>query len=557
MTQHIALLRIVVAQELLHYPTTPQTDWRQLSKEFPLTKRSIKEHWTITKPAVKARGGMVSSQHHLASDAGLEVLQDGGNAIDAAIATGLMLGVVEPWMSGFGGGGYLLAYLAKEDRVVQIEFGMQAPAASKASDYPLEPGGANASDAFNWPKVIQDRNIHGPLAIATPGYFRGIELASKTWGSRPLSQLIEPARQQAEQGLPVDWFTSQKINHSARGLRTYEGTRSVYLSDGLPPAINLDGFVEYMPLPHLGQTLGAVQQEGAKAIYDGALTQSILEDLAHAGSHISRSDLQDYSAHATSPLSSQYRDHHIFTAGPLTAGPSLLQALEHVRPDLTKGGDAPDADDYVSIARALQATYQNRLKNLGEGALGGNTTHICVADSDGNMVSLTQTIMSAFGARILLPQTGLLMNNGMMWFDPRPGGPNSVLGRRRPLCNMCPTLARMGDGTWIALGACGGRKIFPSVFQLLLFMLDYSMDVDETVHQPRIDVSGTDIVTMMAQLPESVQAAIEDNFEQTWIRPNGVAPNHFALPQVIARKPDGPMAGACFVPSPHAKVAAY
>ena len=110
MTQHIALLRIVVAQELLHYPTTPQTDWRQLSKEFPLTKRSIKEHWTITKPAVKARGGMVSSQHHLASDAGLAVLQDGGNAIDAAIATGLMLGVVEPWMRGFGGGGYLLYF---------------------------------------------------------------------------------------------------------------------------------------------------------------------------------------------------------------------------------------------------------------------------------------------------------------------------------------------------------------------------------------------------------------------------------------------------------------
>lgn len=524
--------------------------------EIPLSRQSIKEHWSISKPSVKGRSGMVASQHHLASDVGLTVLQDGGNAIDAAIATGLMLGVVEPWMSGFGGGGYLLAYLAKENRVVQIEFGMQAPAASNATDYPLAPGGANASDAFNWPKVIDDRNIHGPLAVATPGYFKGIELASKTWGSRPLSELIEPARIQAELGLPIDWFASQKINHSARALRSYEGTRNVYLSDGLPPAINLDGLIEHMPLPNLGSTLAAVQQEGANAIYNGALTESILGDLADAGTRISQSDLMDYSAHATAPLSSSYRDHQVFAAGPLTAGPSLLQALDYVRPRLETGSE-PGADDYVAIALALQNTYQNRLENLGEGALDGSTTHICVADADGNMVSLTQTIMSAFGARILLPKTGLLMNNGMMWFDPRPGGPNSVVGGRRPLCNMCPTLARMGDGTWLALGACGGRKIFPSVFQLLLFLLDYSMDVNQTVHQPRIDVSGTDVVTMMSHLPEQTRAAIETQFKNTWVRPNGVAPNHFALPQVIARKPDGPLEGACFIPSPHAKVAAF
>jgi len=522
-----------------------------------MTALTTQESWTLTKPSVRGASGMVASQHYLATEVGVSVLKDGGNAIDAAIATGLMLGVVEPWMSGYGGGGYLLAYLKAEDRVVQVEFGMRAPFASNALDYPLADDGSNSSDAFNWPKVIDDRNIHGPLAVATPGYLKGIELAAQKFGSLPLKALIEPARQQALLGLPIDWFASQKINQFARGLRTYEGTRSVYLTDGLPPTADLEGRLTYLPLPNLATTLQAVQDEGSNAFYNGALTPHILQDLREAGSKITAQDLAQYEAILSAPLHSQYRGHDIFSAGALTAGPSLIHALktfETMHPDLA---DLPDAAAYLAMAKALQKTYSNRLENLGEGQLSGSTTHICTADSAGNLVSFTQTIMSAFGARILLPNSGILMNNGMMWFDPRPGGHNSVEGGRRPLCNMCPTLGRSQNGNWFAVGACGGRKIFPSVFQLAIFLSDYGLSVEDAAHQGRIDVSGTDLVTLMTDLPDDIRAHLQQNLSQTRVRPNGVSPNHFALPQIVQRSPNGELEGACFIASPHAKVSGF
>ena len=163
--------------------------------------------------------------------------------------------------------------------------------------------------------------------------------------------------------------------------------------------------------------------------------------------------------------------------------------------------------------------------------------------------------MSGFGARIMLPRSGILMNNGMMWFDPRPGGPNSVVGGRRPLCNMCPVVARKGDGAMFAVGACGGRRILASVFQLASFLIDYGMTVDDAVHQARIDVSGTDLVSIMAHMPPEIVAVLQQRYAETRVRPNGVAGFGFAVPQVVMRETNGDMAGGCFVPSPNARVA--
>ncbi|SVE54693.1 uncharacterized protein METZ01_LOCUS507547, partial [marine metagenome] len=161
---------------------------------------SAKEHWHLSKPSITGGKGLVASQHYLASDAGAKILQMGGNAMDAAIATGLMLGIVEPWMSGIGGGGYMTVYQAKNDRVQVVEFGMQALLASSSTDYPLADEGTNAADSFNWPAVIDDTNIHGPLAVAIPGYLKGMGLANQAFGTMPFSKLIEPACQQAELG---------------------------------------------------------------------------------------------------------------------------------------------------------------------------------------------------------------------------------------------------------------------------------------------------------------------------------------------------------------------
>jgi len=516
-------------------------------------KESAEQHWQLRKPAVSSDKGLVATQHYLASDVGADVLRRGGNAVDAAIAAGLTLGVVEPWMSGIGGGGYMTVFEASSGQVQVVEFGMRAPLASIAADYPLAGEGSNASDAFNWPKVVDDRNIHGPLAVAVPGYLKGIAKALNDFGTWEWTDLIEPACVQAEAGLPIDWFSAQKINQFARGLRQYETTRETYLADGLPPAANIDGSLERLRLGNLADTYRHLQQHGPEAFYQGELAGSIAGDLARTGSRITLADLEDYSASIAPPLTTNHREARLSVSGPLTAGPSIIRALNEFATRTTPGGDM-NGEVYEALAQSLFAAYEDRLANLGEGSA-GNTSHIAVADAEGNVVSLTQTIMSAFGARIMLPDSGILMNNGMMWFDPRPGGPNSVVGGRRPLCNMCPVILEGPGDTVTAIGACGGRRIFPAVFQLAVFMIDYGMSVDDAIHQPRLDVSGTELVTLMDHAPEETRARLADCFSALAVRPNGVNPNLFALPQVVQFSAGG-ISGGCFIPSPHAKVSA-
>ena len=524
----------------------------------------VKEQWQIKKMAVTSNGGMVASQHHLASDVGAKILADGGNAIDAAIATGLALGTVEPWMSGIGGGGYMTVYLAKTDEVKVVEFGMRAPFASKPEDYQLASEGVNSSDSFGWPKVEGDANIHGPLSIAVPGYLSGITLALESFGTQAWETLIEPACQLAEWGLPIDWFSSSKINTFARDLNKYDETRRVYLKDGFPPVTDTEGEMWALPLGELHRTYRHLQSNGPRSYYSGSLAEKICADLNAAGSRISLDDLGQYQANITTPLKQTYRDAEVFVAGNLTAGPSLMQALAHLEANYTPGSTPTDYDpaQYKAFANGLLAAYEYRLKHLGAGPdkkTSENTTHICATDNEGNVVSLTQTIMSGFGSRIMLPQTGILMNNGMMWFDPRPCTPNSVEGGRYPLCNMCPAIVKRPTNnssakSVFAVGACGGRKIFPSVFQLVSFMIDSQLSVDDAVHRPRIDNSGSEVITIMDSMPENIVKLLMDEFPQSRLRPNGVSPNHFALPQLVEQRSDGLNAGGCFIPSPHAKV---
>lgn len=495
---------------------------------------------------------MVATQHYAASDIGADILRNGGNAIDAAIAAGLTLSSVEPWMSGIGGGGYMTMYLAAEKTVKVIDFGMRAPLAATPDDYPLAAEGTNSSDAFNWPKVIGDTNVEGPLSVAVPGYIKGIALALKEYGTLSWEDVIEPACQQAESGLPIDWFSAQKIAHWSRALNRFDETRAVYLGDGLPPAAPLDGTTASLPLGNLAATLRRLQSAGPDDYYHGQIANQLCEDLQALGSRVSLADLHDYEAQINEPLTLDYRGTRLSVAGELTAGPSIIFALNHLAGALEPPGpsEQPDANTYIAFAKALQASYEHRLSQLGE----GNTSHLCVADDQGNVVSLTQTIMSAFGSRIMLPQTGMLMNNGMMWFDPRLGGPNSVEGGRRPLCNMCPVILQDPDGAVTAIGACGGRKIFPAVFQLTSFLTDFGMSVDQAVHTSRLDVSGTEQITLMDQLADDIIEKVQSAFSSVKVRPNGVNPNLFALPQVVRRDAAGEMTGGCFIPSPHAKV---
>ena len=188
----------------------------------------------IRKPAVSSSGGIVAAQSRKAAEIGVAALASGGDCIDAVIATGFALGVLEPWMSGVGGGGAMVLYRAKEDRYEVIDYGMRAPLGLRVEDFPMVGEGA-ASDIFPWPRVKDDRNLHGPASIAVPGVVAGMEEAHRRYARMPWRDLLAPSVTLAGEGLLVDWWTALAIGSSAADLRRYPASATAYLKDGLPP----------------------------------------------------------------------------------------------------------------------------------------------------------------------------------------------------------------------------------------------------------------------------------------------------------------------------------
>ena len=194
------------------------------------------------------------------------------------------------------------------------------------------------------------------------------------------------------------------------------------------------------------------------------------------GGIITADDLKRYHARIVDPITADYRGAQLALAPNLTAGPSMLQTIDHLRGVSFKAGK-PDADAFFNYAKVLRDAFSVRLSSMGDVSENGDkrspscTTHFNVVDSEGNMVAHTQTLLSVYGSRVVLPETGILMNNGIFWFDPRPGGPNSLAPNKRPLTNMCPVIAHKDGKAWFAVGASGGRKIFPAVLQLTSFKI--------------------------------------------------------------------------------------
>ncbi len=246
-----------------------------------------------------------------------------------------------------------------------------------------------------------------------------------------------------------------------------------------------------------------------------------------------------------------YRDAKVYAPSGLTAGPTLKRVLTEWLERLPAGA-APEAAHYAVYAEALDRAYRDRLKNMGASdseTRPSCTSHFCVADKDGNVVAWTQTLLSRFGSFVLSPSTGILMNNGMMWFDPVPGKPNSIRPGARPLSNMCPTVALSPKIGALAVGASGGRKIMPSVAQILSFMLDFGMDLDRAFHCPRIDVSGGDVALIDRRLGRAVADAVAKSMkaELTDLAPY---PAQFANPSATQAAPDGKKLGATDLASP-------
>jgi gamma-glutamyltranspeptidase/glutathione hydrolase len=514
------------------------------------------ETWQIRKPAVESASGVVVSQHFEASQVGARVLAEGGNAVDAAVAAAVAIGTVEPWMSGLGGGGHMLVYVADEGRAYDVDFSMRAPLALDPADYPQAPG--TDSDLFGWPAVVDNRNVVGPYSFAVPGFADGMAVALERFGTRGWSESLAPAIELARRGMHADWYATLKIAAAAPQLRDYVESARVYLPGGHVPAGEWGGPVPRLQLGSLAGTLERLSQAGARDFYEGQIAGQLVTDCERLGSCIAAADLADYRAVVEPAPTFRYRNALVHGATELTGAPTLRRTLELLS-DRVSPGTEPDAAMYAGYASSLLDAYAERLESLGddgETVAPTCTTHMSVVDGDGNMVALTQTLLSVFGSKVVLPETGILMNNGIMWFDPRPGRPNSMGPGKRPLTNMCPSVVDTGSGVRFAVGASGGRRIMPAVMQLISFMVDFGMGVEDACHQPRLDVSGTPIVTADARLPADVCEKIAA--QHTVVRAhNGVYPALFACPNLVARDESrGINSGGAFVMSPWSRAVA-
>ncbi|MET3993546.1 gamma-glutamyltranspeptidase/glutathione hydrolase [Bradyrhizobium sp. S3.9.2] len=500
----------------------------------------------VRKPAVTSKGGIVASQSRRAAEVGAQVLAAGGDCVDAIVATTFALNVLEPWNSGIGGGGAMVLYRAKENRTEVIDYGMCAPQSLRTTDYPLSGEGA-ASDLFPWPRVKDDRNIHGPGSVAVPGVVAGMEEAHRRYAKMPWKDLVAPAAALAGEGLLVDWWTTLTIAASAADLRRYPASAATFLKDSLPPSAPWGIKSETrLPLATLKATLSHLAAAGPRDFYQGDLAKSIASDIKADGGSLSVEDLAAFRAHLREPLAIPYRGGKVYATPELTAGPTMAHALRLLQQSL-KPGSAPDATTYSEYAVALQAAFRERLKDMGDAdgkrSLGAEylapacTTHFSVVDRHGNIAAVTQTLLSSFGSKYVTPHTGIAMNNGIMWFDPTPGTTNSLAPGKRCLCNYTPVIAETKDGKRLAVGASGGRRILPSVMQLVSFAMDYGMDLDTAIHQPRIDASEGAVVIGDIRLPADVRKTLAARFdyEETQVQ---ALPQKFACPSVVMREDD-------------------
>ena len=437
----------------------------------------------LCKPQIESNEGVVVSKHPLVSEIGHKVLQDGGNAMDAIIAMAFATGVAEPYMSGLGGIGLGVLY-DKND--VHVFTGLpRAPLHLPPELYKVT---SDPKDPLATAKVDHDANLHGPLAIATPG---SLALLWRIWqhgASMPWQDLLRPSILLAEEGIDVDWNHVLNIAADQRKLSLYPETARIFLPDGFVPSADMNGTgADRILQSDLADSLQIIGKEGASAFYEGNLGSRFLQHLQQMGGILSQEDLNTYAAEEVEPGHLQLWGYDIWYAPGFTGGPTLVAMLDGYK----EAGISRypwGSDKHLQIVASV--SRKAMLERITGQSQEESTTHLAVIDQNGQAVSLTLTLLSRFGSRIVVPQTGILCNNGMMWFDPRPDRINSIAPGAIPQVNMSPVLVTRDHQLVGVLGASGGRKIMGGLAQVLLNLLLYEMPIDDAIAAPRLDVSG-------------------------------------------------------------------
>ncbi len=478
--------------------------------------------------AVEAEHGIVASVHGLGSEAGVEILQKGGNAVDAAVATGFALAVVFPYAGNLGGGGFMMIHLA-DGRDVAIDYREVAPAAASRDMY-LDAQG----------KLIQGAggSLRGWRASGVPGTVAGLALAFQKYGSGKVSwaDVIEPARRLAADGHIVSQGTATAFREYAARFESFADSKRIFLAGG---AYLKTG--ERWRQPELAATLARIQRDGARDFYEGETARLIADGMAKNGGTITLADLKGYRAVERTPLRGTYRGYEIVTMPPPSSGGiALLQMLGMIEPFDVKALGFHSAAKIHLFTEVMRRAFRDRAEYLGDpdfvqvpvaglldrayithlmrnfdpakatpsaglaagGPKGwvapvesGETTHFSVIDAAGNAVSNTYTLNGAFGSSVTIPGAGFLMNNEMDDFTTKLGeknlygliqGPaNSIAPGKRPLSSMTPTFVLKDGKLILATGSPGGSTIITVVFGVVTNVIDHGMNIRQAVDAPR------------------------------------------------------------------------
>jgi gamma-glutamyltranspeptidase/glutathione hydrolase len=456
------------------------------------------------------RRGMVVAAHPLAVDAGLRILRNGGNAVDAAITAAITLNAAEPFASGIGGGGFMVIYLAREKRTTVINYREKAPRAAQPLMF-KEKGEAEEE----W------RTTSG-LAVAVPGALAGWDLALRKYGTRSLAEVAARAIEIAEQGFPVSQTFSTINKEEYERLIKNAGEATCYLNNGLPYEPG-----EQFRNPDLARTLKLIASKGTDEFYRGETARKIVASVKAKQGIMTLEDLASYRAMEVTPLEGTYKDYTIVTAPPPASGGlhlleflniienwpvktwgqnstayihHLSEALRLVFADRAQYLGDPDYVD-IPVSSLLAKDYAASLASrilpdrplkaypcggfTGKKAKRSNTTHLCVWDDGGNVVSLTQSINDFFGTGIVPEGTGFLLNDHMADFSSDPQSPNAPGPGRRPVSSMAPMIVFKKGKPFLALGSPGGTRIFSSLGQIILNVTEFGMSLDEAIEAPR------------------------------------------------------------------------
>ena len=514
----------------------------------------IRSTLSVTKHVAPSRA-LVAAEHRLGAEVGAGILARGGNAVDAAVATAFAMTVVEPFMSSVAGGGTMLVHLAKRGETVALDFNVQAPAACHERCYELGEGVAQA--LFPWRRVVGDANNFGPKSVAIPGSVAGLCLALERYGTMELADVMAPAIRLAEEGFEVDWYLTLSIAPHCQELAAFPATARAYLRDGhyvLRPAALAPADV--LRQPDLGRSLRLIAKDGPSAFYRGAIAQAIDATMRETGGFLRKSDLEGYEPRVVEPLTVKYRGVDLAFSPGATGGPTAVEMLNilaqfpagkvgyetagglHLRAEAVRYGfldrlrhladplavrvpwrGLASREHAAEIAAGLRAVgprsdakapdawaHDAAVRAVGRGKTGAPrgrrrlategsdcTTHVCAVDRQRNMVSLTNTAVSLFGSRMVVPETGILLQNGMLWFDPEPGRANSVAAGKRPVVNMVPALGFRHGDPFFTVGAPGGRKIVSAIPQVIANMVDAGDAPQEAIEAPRVHTEGGEL----------------------------------------------------------------